>query len=140
MLDPILLLSLLTSGLLVGNELAVALFIHPVLYSVPGESHARVAKPLAGSLGRYMPFWYAASLVLAILQLFAIGMGSEPVATGLDEHAPSLGPLPSGPCFLFDGRAGFVDLIGSRQIAYLSSKSAVFLTCLPAESAAVTSS
>ncbi|MGP0075788.1 MAG: hypothetical protein ACLPWF_28060 [Bryobacteraceae bacterium] len=73
MLDPILLLSLLTLGLLVGNELAIALFIHPVPYSVPGESHARVAKPLAGRLGRYMPFWYAASLVLAILQLFAIG-------------------------------------------------------------------
>jgi hypothetical protein len=73
MIDPILLLSILVTGLLVGNELAVALFIHPVLYSVPGESHARVAKPLAGRLGRYMPFWYAASLVLAALQMFAIG-------------------------------------------------------------------
>lgn len=76
MMDTILLMSLLTSGSLVGNELAVALFIHPVLYLVPGESHARVAKLLAGRLGRYMPFWYAASLVLAILQLFAIGRNS----------------------------------------------------------------
>ena len=76
MLDAILLLSLLTSGLLVGNELAVALVIHPVLYSVPGESHARVAKPLAARLGRFMPFWYVASLLLAILQLLAIGRNS----------------------------------------------------------------
>lgn len=76
-MDAILLLSLLTSGLLVGNELAVALFIHPVLYSVPHESHARVAKPLARRLGRYMPFWYAGTFVLAILQLFAIGRGSR---------------------------------------------------------------
>ena len=41
------LLSLFASGLLVGNELAVAVFIHPVLYSVSDEVHVRVAKPLA---------------------------------------------------------------------------------------------
>jgi hypothetical protein len=69
MLISILFVSLMAAGLLVGNELAVALFIHPVLYSVPDEAHARVAKPLAQRLGRYMPFWYAFSLVLAILQL-----------------------------------------------------------------------
>jgi uncharacterized membrane protein len=72
----ILLISLLVTGALVGNELAVALFIHPVLYAVPGEAHARVAKPLAGRLGRYMPFWYAASLVFAILQMIVIGPGN----------------------------------------------------------------
>jgi len=71
----IMLLSLLTTGLLVGNELAMALFIHPVLYSVRDEAHVRVAKPLAGRLGRFMPFWYAVSLVLAILQLLVVGEG-----------------------------------------------------------------
>jgi len=65
----IMLLSLLTTGMLVGNEWAVALFVHPVLYSVRDEAHVRVAKPLARRLGRFMPFWYAISLVLAILQL-----------------------------------------------------------------------
>jgi len=68
--------SLLTSGLLVGNELAVAAFIHPVLYSVPSDAHARVVKPLAGRLGRFMPFWYAISLVFAILQLLIEPRGS----------------------------------------------------------------
>jgi hypothetical protein len=69
----IILVSLLITGLLVGSELAVALFIHPVLYSVGDEAHARVVKPLARRLGRFMPFWYAVSLVFAILQLLAIG-------------------------------------------------------------------
>jgi hypothetical protein len=68
----IMLVSVLTTGLLVGNELAVALFIHPVLYSVSDEAHVRVAKPLARRLGRFMPFWYAMSLVFTILQLFTI--------------------------------------------------------------------
>jgi hypothetical protein len=43
----IILLSLFVSGLLVGNELAVAVFIHPVPYSVSDEAHVRVAKPLS---------------------------------------------------------------------------------------------
>jgi Domain of unknown function (DUF1772) len=59
--------------LLVGNELAVALFIHPVLYSVDDGAHTRVVKPLAGRLGRFMPFWYAAALIFALLQLFLTG-------------------------------------------------------------------
>lgn len=65
----IILLSLFVSGLLVGNELAVAVFIHPVLYSVSDEAHVLVAKPLARRLGHSMPFWYAISLVFAILQM-----------------------------------------------------------------------
>jgi anthrone oxygenase-like protein len=65
----IILLSLFFPGLLVENELAVAVFIHPVLYSVSDEPHVRVAKPLARRLGHSMPFWYALSLVFAILQM-----------------------------------------------------------------------
>jgi hypothetical protein len=61
-------LSLLVTGLLTGNEAAIALFIHPVLYGVPDEAHARVAKPLAAKLGRAMPFWYALSVLLALAQ------------------------------------------------------------------------
>src|SRR5437588_8971429 len=67
------LVSILMAALLVGNELAVALFIHPVLYSVSDEAHVRVAKPLARRLGTFMPFWYATSLAFAILQLLTIG-------------------------------------------------------------------
>jgi hypothetical protein len=77
----IILLSLFVSGLLVGNELAVAVFIHPVLYSVSDEAHVRVAKPLAGRLGHSMPFWYALSLVFAILQMLI--MRAAPAARWL---------------------------------------------------------
>lgn len=69
-------LSLLISGLLVGNEMAVAFFIHPVLYSVPEDAHACVVKPLAGRLGRFMPPWYALTLLFAILQLLVEPRGS----------------------------------------------------------------
>ena len=65
----IILLSLFASGLLVGNELAVAVFIHPVLYSVSDEAHVRVAKPLARRLGHSMPLWYALIPVFEILQM-----------------------------------------------------------------------
>ena len=77
----IILLSLFASGLLVGNELAVAVFIHPVLYSVSDEAHVRVAKPLARRLGHSMPFWYALSLVFAILQMLI--MRAAPAARWL---------------------------------------------------------
>jgi hypothetical protein len=40
-----------------------------VLYSLSEDVHVRVAKPLARRLGRFMPFWYAISLVFAILQM-----------------------------------------------------------------------
>jgi hypothetical protein len=50
------LLSLFVCGLLVGNELAVVVLIHPVIYSVSDEAHVRVAKPLARRLGHSMPF------------------------------------------------------------------------------------
>jgi hypothetical protein len=74
----IILLSLFVSGLLVGNELAVAVFIHPVLYLVSDEAHVRVAKPLARRLGRSMPFWYALSLVFAILQMLIMRAAPAP--------------------------------------------------------------
>jgi Domain of unknown function (DUF1772) len=77
----IILLSLFASGLLVGNELAVAVFIHPVLYSVSDEAHVRVAKPPARRLGHSMPFWYAISLVFAILQMLI--MRAAPAARWL---------------------------------------------------------
>jgi Mg2+/citrate symporter len=66
------LLSLFVCGLLVGNELAVVVLIHPVIYSVSDEAHVRVAKPLARRLGHPMPFWYVLSLIFAILQMLIV--------------------------------------------------------------------
>lgn len=97
----IILLSLFASGLLVGNELAVAVFIHPVLYSVSDEAHVRVAKPLARRLGHSMPFWYAISLVFAILQMLIMRA----------EHAPTLGSVSSRPGLAAYCGAGLVDFV-----------------------------
>ena len=82
-------LSLLCTGLLAGNELAVAVFIHPVLYQAEEASHAAVVKPLAAKLGRWMPFWYALSLLLIVVQLIFIGPGHG-IAWPLDCAAASL--------------------------------------------------
>ena len=66
------------TGLMVGNELAVAAFVHPQLHKLGQGTHAQTAAPLAGMLGKAMPIWYGISLVL-------IGGGAfehRPVSSG----------------------------------------------------------
>jgi uncharacterized membrane protein len=55
---------------MVGNEFAVAAFVHPQLSRLANEPHAQAAAPIAGSLGRWMPFWYAAALALILGDAF----------------------------------------------------------------------
>jgi uncharacterized membrane protein len=55
-------------GLMVGNELTVSLFIHPVLRQLDAATQARTLSLFAGLLGRVMPFWYALCLVLLIAE------------------------------------------------------------------------
>lgn len=50
--------ALIVAGLMVGNELAIAVFVHPVLDRLPNDVHLPAATALARRLGRYMPFWY----------------------------------------------------------------------------------
>jgi len=67
MLYEILLVSTIAlAGLLVGNELSVALFLHPTLRHFPDSLHARARRDFAGLFGRIMPFWYAAVALLSI--------------------------------------------------------------------------
>jgi hypothetical protein len=54
-------------GLLVGNELTVAVFLHPLLYRLPTLAHAATAKAIAALFGRVMPFWYASTAVLTLM-------------------------------------------------------------------------
>jgi hypothetical protein len=55
---------------LAGNELAVAAFVHPQLRKLNAGAHAQTAQPLANVLGKAMPFWYGAALVLIIGAIF----------------------------------------------------------------------
>ena len=54
------------AGLLVGNELAVAAFVHPTLWRLPDAVHLPAASALARILGKVMPFAYALTAVLTI--------------------------------------------------------------------------
>ena len=57
-------LTIVASGGLFGNELAIAAFVHPSIDKLTEAAHAGSAKELASVLGRIMPFWYAAVLLL----------------------------------------------------------------------------
>jgi anthrone oxygenase-like protein len=51
---------------LVGNELAIAAFVHPQLYRLDDHTHVRAAASLAKVLGKRMPVWYVLSLLLIL--------------------------------------------------------------------------
>lgn len=52
------------AGLMVGNELAVSVFVHPSLNRLDDTAHAPAAQSLARIYGKVMPFWYALVLIL----------------------------------------------------------------------------
>ncbi len=57
-------ITLLTAALMVGNELTVAVFLHPTLRRLPDGASASVRREFAALFGRVMPFWYAVVLLL----------------------------------------------------------------------------
>ena len=57
-------LAIVAAGLMVGNELTVAVFLHPTLRKMPEGLHAPARRAFAVLLGRAMPFWYAAVFLL----------------------------------------------------------------------------
>jgi hypothetical protein len=61
-----------------GNELAVAAFVHPQLRKLNAGAHAQTAQPLASVLGKAMPVWYGAALVLILGAIFE----HRPISSG----------------------------------------------------------
>jgi hypothetical protein len=59
--------TLLAAALLVGNEIAVGLFLHPTLRRLPDGVHAATRRAFAEIFGRVMPFWYAGVLILIVV-------------------------------------------------------------------------
>jgi uncharacterized membrane protein len=51
-------------GVMVGVEFAVAVFVNPILRRLPAGSSLEARADGARVLGRVMPFWYFASLLL----------------------------------------------------------------------------
>lgn len=63
-------LTIVSIGMLVGTELAVWVFVNPVLWKLEEGAQARAISLFAVKLGRVMPFWYGASLVLLLVETF----------------------------------------------------------------------
>ena len=57
-------------GLLVGTEFSVTVFINPILSRLDESAQAAATRLFAIRLGRSMPFWYAASLLLLLAETF----------------------------------------------------------------------
>lgn len=64
-------LTIVLAGLMVGNELTVSLFIHPVMGKLDAAARTRALSLFAGLLGRVMPFWYAICLVFFLIEAIA---------------------------------------------------------------------
>jgi uncharacterized membrane protein len=81
--------AIVMAGTMVGNELAVAVFVHPRLSRLDDASHVRAVQPLAAVLGTVMPFWYALTLLGSLAVAFlaqpagAPGHGLAVIAAGL---------------------------------------------------------
>ena len=69
------LIAVLVTVLLTGSELAIGVFVHPVLSKLHDAAHAEADKPLARLLGRVMPFWYAAALLFVVVALLTRASG-----------------------------------------------------------------
>ena len=70
------LIAVLVTALLTGSELAIGVFVHPVLSKLQDGAQAETAKPLAQLLGKVMPFWYAAALLSVVVSLLARAVGT----------------------------------------------------------------
>ena len=55
-------------GLLIGTELAVSVFINPILWKLENPVQLTATRLFAKRLGTAMPFWYCASLLLLIAE------------------------------------------------------------------------
>jgi hypothetical protein len=63
-------LALLSLGLLSGNELSIGAFVNPSLSRLNAREQAAGSQAMARTLGRVMPFWMAATLLLLGLAAF----------------------------------------------------------------------
>lgn len=58
-------------GLMIGTEFTVSAFINPILWQLEERAQAQAIGISARKLGRAMPFWYVASLLLMAVEAIA---------------------------------------------------------------------
>jgi uncharacterized membrane protein len=66
MLEVLIVATVVLVGLMVGVELSVAAFIEPIFDRLPNNAAIAARSDGARVLGRLMPFWYIASVLLGI--------------------------------------------------------------------------
>jgi len=69
MMEYLNVVAIIVAGLMVGNELAIAAFVHPTLDRLPDAVHLPAASALARVLGRFMPFWYILVFLLTLAEV-----------------------------------------------------------------------
>ena len=69
MIEILNIVAIVVAGLMVGSELAIAVFVHPTLNKLPDAVHLPAASALARVLGRFMPFWYGLVLFLTLAEV-----------------------------------------------------------------------
>ncbi len=69
MLEILKIVVIIVAGLMVGSELAVAVFVHPTLDTLPDDVHLPAASALARVQGRFMPFWYILVVLLTLAEV-----------------------------------------------------------------------
>ena len=100
------------SGWMVGNEIAVGVFVHPKLWTLSRDTHLQAVEPITMIYGVVMPFWYAATLASSLFvsyQLYREANGT----------ASLLALIASGPWLCF------------YRILYLASLRLDHVTILP---------
>jgi len=69
MLEVLSVVAIIVAGLMVGSELAIAMFVHPTLDRLPDQVHLPAASALARAQGRVMPFWYILVFLLTLAEV-----------------------------------------------------------------------
>ncbi len=72
------LLTIAGTGLMVGNEIAIAAFVHPAISKLKAQSHLSAAKSIAAPLGRVMPLWYGLGLLMLSAEAWGHRSHAEP--------------------------------------------------------------
>ena len=69
MIEVLNVVALIVAGLMVGCELAIAVFVHPTINDLPDDVHLPVASALARVQGKFMPFWYILVFLLTLAEV-----------------------------------------------------------------------
>jgi uncharacterized membrane protein len=69
MMEVLNVVAIIVAGLMVGCELAIAVFVNPTLDTLPDDVHLPAASALARVQGRFMPFWYILVFLITLAEV-----------------------------------------------------------------------